>query len=134
MAKIKTKTIVAILAAAAIAVALALAFALSRRGGEAPAPVEKPAPAEEPYVRIKDPEYVAKLNAQRDEMHAIMRRIDATRREIAALGGDTNSEKYVSLTNRLAAQAAEIEANRLKSEAIVREHILRETGKGKQGK
>jgi len=118
----KRKTIIAILAfvaAAAVAVALVLIFA--RRGDVAPAD-----PYNEPYARMKDPDYLRQLKVQRDDQKEIMRRMVATREEIAALGDDTNSEKYVELKARLDSEAEELHKNNLKSQAIVRERIIKE--------
>ena len=117
----KKKTIIVILAiAAAVAVALVLIFA--RRGGDV-APAD---PYNEPYARMDDPDYLRQLKVQRDEQKEIMRRMAATRREIAALGDDTNSPKYAELRARLESEAAEIEKNRILSQNIVRERTNRE--------
>lgn len=114
-----------VLAAIAVAViAAALAFVLIRRGA-APEADEKPV-TEAPYSRISDPLYREQLKVQEGELKEIMARISQTRQEIAALGDDTNSERYVALTNRLFSQAAEIEANRQKSMAIIRERMHRD--------
>ena len=99
----KRKIIIAILALAA-AVAVALVCILVRRGKSA-APAD---PYNEPYARMTDPAYLEQLKVQRDEQKEIMSRMNATRREIAALGDDTNS------------------TNNLKAQAIVRERIKRE--------
>ena len=117
----KKKTIIVILAiAAAVAVALVLIFAM--RGGDV-APVD---PYSEPYARMKDPDYLRQLKVQRDDQKEIMRRMAATRREIAELGGDTNSAKYAELKARLDSEAEELHNNNLKSQAIVRERINKE--------
>lgn len=117
----KKKTIIVILAiAAAVAVALVLIFAM--RGGDV-APAD---PYNEPYARMDDPDYLRQLKVQRDEQKEIMRRMAATRREIAALGDDTNSPKYAELRARLESEAAEIEKNRILSQNIVRERTNRE--------
>jgi len=117
----KKTTIIAILAlAAAVAVALVLIFAMC--GGDA-APAD---PYNEPYARMKDPDYLRQLKVQRDDQKAIMRRITATRREIAELGDNTNSTKYAELMARLESEAEELHRNNLKSQAIVRERINRE--------
>jgi uncharacterized membrane protein len=118
------KKAIALALLALAAVAAALVFLLLRGGGEAPAPQAEP--ADEPFSRIADPEYRKQLEVQRNEYKEILRRIDATQREIAELGDDTNSERYVMLTNRLYQQAAEVDANRKKSQAIVRNRINRE--------
>jgi len=116
----KTKTIIAILVlAAALAVALVLIFA--RRGDVAPAD-----PYNEPYARMTDPDYLRQLKVQRDDQKEIMRRMAATRREIAELGDDTNSAKYVELKARLDSEAEELHQNNIKSQAIVRERINKE--------
>jgi len=118
----KKKAIIAILAlatAAAVAVALVLIFA--RRGDVAPAD-----PYNEPYARMKDPDYIRQLKVQRDDQKEIMRRMTATRREIAELGDDTNSAKYVELKARLESEAEELHKNNIKSQAIVRERINKE--------
>ena len=117
----KKKTIIVILAiAAAVAVALVLIFA--RRGGDV-APAD---PYNEPYARMEDPDYLRQLKVQRDDQKEIMRRMAATRREIAELGDDTNSAKYVELKARLESEAEELHQNNIKSQAIVRERINRE--------
>ena len=117
----KNKAIIVILAlAAAVTVALVLIFA--RRGGDG-APAD---PYNEPYARMKDPAYLEQLKVQRDDQKEIMRRMTATRREIAELGDDTNSAKYAELRARLESEAAELHRNNLKSQAIVRERINRE--------
>lgn len=117
----KKTTIIAILAlAAAVAVALVLIFA--RRGGDV-APAD---PYNEPYARMEDPDYLRQLKVQRDDQKEIMRRMAATRREIAELGDDTNSAKYVELKARLESEAEELHQNNIKSQAIVRERINRE--------
>lgn len=113
------KTLVLVAIAVAVLAAV-LAFVFTRRG-EVPAP--KP---EAPYSRIKDPLYREQLKVQEGELKEIMARIAQTRQEIEALGDDTNSERYVALTNRLFSQAAEIEANRQKSAAIIRERMHRD--------
>lgn len=112
--------VLAVVAVAVIAAVLALVF--TRRGS---APEQKPG-TEAPYSRIKDPLYREQLKVQEGELKEIMARIAQTRQEIAALGDDTNSERYVALTNRLFSQAAEIEANRQKSMAIIRERMHRD--------
>ena len=116
--KVIAIVVLAALAALAVAVALVVAFA---RGPKTPAD-----PYNEPYARMKDPDYIRQLQAQRDNQREIMRRMVATRAEIAALGDDTNSPKYAELRARLESQAAEIEKNRILSQAIVRERINRE--------
>ena len=117
----KRKIIIAILALAA-AVAVALVCILVRRGKSA-APAD---PYNEPYARMTDPAYLEQLKVQRDEQKEIMIRMNATRREIAALGDDTNSTKYAELKARLESEAEELSKNNLKSQAIVRERINRE--------
>ena len=117
----KTKAIIAVVViAAAVAVALVLIFA--RRGGDV-APAD---PYSDTYARMKDPAYLEQLKVQRDDQKAIMRRITATRREIAELGDNTNSTKYAELMARLESEAEELHRNNLKSQAIVRERINRE--------
>ena len=118
--RVKTVAIVVIAALVALAVAVALVVA-SKRGHETPAD-----PYNEPYARMNDPDYLRQLKAQRDNQREIMRRMVETRREIAALGDDTNSAKYAELRARLESEAAEIEKNRILSQAIVRERIHRE--------
>lgn len=122
--KKKAAIALALLAAAAAGV---LAYFLLRGGPAAPegAPAD---PYDEPYARLKDPAYLEQVRVQRDEFQEIMRRIDATRREIAALGEnpDTNSPRYVELRKKLESQAAEIEKNRIKSQMIVRDRIAQE--------
>lgn len=118
----KGKIIIAILALAAAAVAIAVVCILMRRG-EPAAPAD---PYNEPYARMKDPAYLEQLKVQRDEQKAIMIRMNATRKEIAALGDDTNSTKYAELRARLESEAEELSKNNLKSQAIVRERINRE--------
>lgn len=118
----KTFAVIAILAIALAAIAVVI-FAKGRLFSSDTKTVD---PYNEPYARMKDPSYLEQLKVQRDDLKDIMLRIDATRREIAALGSDTNSELYVSLTNRLAEQAREVELNRVKSQVIVRERIMRE--------
>lgn len=116
----KKKTIIVILAiAAAVAVALVLIFA--RRGDVAPAD-----PYNEPYARMNDPDYLRQLKVQRDDQKEIMRRMVETRREIAALGDDTNSAKYAELKARLDSEAEELHQNNIKAQAIVRERINKE--------
>ena len=117
----KTKAIIAVVViAAAVAVALVLIFA--RRGGDV-APAD---PYSDPYARMKDPAYLEQLKVQRDDQKEIMRRMTATRREIAELGDNTNSTKYAELMARLESEAEELHRNNLKSQAIVRERINRE--------
>jgi len=117
----KTKTIIAILAlAAAVAVALVLIFT---RGNGDVAPAD---PYNEPYARMTDPDYLRQLKVQREDQIEIMRRMAATRREIAELGGDTNSAKYAELKARLESEAEELHQNNIKSQAIVRERINKE--------
>lgn len=123
MANKKTLALALLALAAAAA---ALVFLLRRDGGEARPQPPAEAEAAKSFSRIEDPEYREQLRVQRDELKEILRRIDATQREIAELGDDTNSEHYVSLTNRLYQQAAEVDANRRKSQAIVRNRINRE--------
>ena len=119
----KRTTIIAILAlVAAAAVAVALALIFTKRGGDV-APGD---PYNEPYARMKDPDYLRQIKVQRDDQKEIMRRMDATRREIATFGEDTNSEKYVELRARLESEAEELHKNNLKSQAIVRERINKE--------
>ena len=116
------KTIIAILVFAAAAFAVALVCILMRRGGDA-APAD---PYNESYARMTDPAYLEQLKVQRDEQKAIMIRMEATRKEIAALGDDTNSVKYAELRARLESEAEELSKNHLKAQAIVRERINRE--------
>ena len=118
----KGKIIVAILALAVAAVAIAVVCILMRRG-EPAAPAD---PYNEPYARMRDPAYLEQLKVQRDDQKEIMRRMAATRDEIAALGDDTNSAKYVELRARLESEAEELHKNNLKSQAIVRERINKE--------
>ena len=118
----KRTTIIAILALAAAAIAVALVLIFTKRGGDV-APAD---PYNEPYARMKDPDYLRQLKVQRDDQKEIMRRMVATREEIAALGDDTNSEKYVELKARLDSEAKELHKNNLKSQAIVRERIIKE--------
>ena len=122
----KGKAAVARALLAAVAAGL-LAYFLLRGGGAAPegAPAD---PYDEPYARLKDPAYLEQVRVQTEEFREIMRRIDATRREIAALGEnpDTNSPRYVELRRQLESQAAEIEKNRIKSQMIVRDRIAQE--------
>ena len=118
------KTIIAILVFAAAAFAVALVCILMRRGGDAaPAAAD---PYNKPYARMTDPAYLEQLKVQRDEQKAIMIRMEATRKEIAALGDDTNSVKYAELRARLESEAEELSKNHLKAQAIVRERINRE--------
>ena len=117
----KRKIIIAILALAA-AVAVALVCILVWRGKSA-APAD---PYNEPYARMTDPAYLEQLKVQRDEQKEIMIRMNATRKEIAALGDDTNSTKYAELKARLESEAEELSKNNLKAQAIVRERIKRE--------
>ena len=116
--KVIAIVVLAALAALAVVVALVVAFG---RGPKEPAD-----PYNEPYARMNDPDYLRQLKAQRDDQKEIMRRMVETRREIAALGDDTNSPKYAELRARLESQAAEIEKNRILSQNIVRERINRE--------
>lgn len=118
----KKKTIIAILALAVAAVAVALVCIVMMRGKSA-APED---PYNEPYARMKDPAYLEQLKVQRDEQKEIMIRMNATRKEIAALGGETNSAKYAELKARLEREAEELNQNHLKAQAIVRERINRE--------
>jgi hypothetical protein len=118
----KRTTIIAILALAAAAIAVALVLIFTKRGGDV-APGD---PYNEPYARMKDPDYLRQLKVQREDQKEIMRRMVATREEIAALGDDTNSAKYVELRARLESEAEELHKNNLKSQAIVRERINKE--------
>lgn len=118
----KSKVIIAILALATVVAAVVIVCILMRRG-ESAAPAD---PYNEPYARMKDPAYLEQLKVQRDEQKEIMRRMVATRREIAALGDDTNSTKYAELKARLESEAEELSKNNLKAQAIVRERINRE--------
>jgi len=121
----KRKKTVAIAVGAALAAlaAVALALALARGRGGPAAPAD---PYDEPYARLKDPDYLRQLKVQRDDQKAVMRRMAATRAEIAALGDETNSAKYAELRARLEAEAAEFEKNRILSQTIVRDRIRRE--------
>ena len=112
--------IVVLAALAALAVAAILVVVL-RRGPEAPAD-----PYNEPYARMNDPDYLRQLKVQRDDQKEIMRRMVETRREIAALGDDTNSAKYAELKARLDSEAEELHQNNIKAQAIVRERINKE--------
>ena len=114
--------LVAVLALAALAAAVALVVCLGRGG----APAEPADPYAEPYGRMKDPDYLRQIKVQRDDLKEIMRRMAATRAEIAALGDDTNSAKYAELRARLESEAAEVEKNRILSQTIVRERMRRE--------
>ena len=116
----KKIAIVVLAALAALAVAAILVVVL-RRGPETPVD-----PYNEPYARMDDPDYLRQLKVQRDEQREIMRRMAETRREIAALGDDTNSPKYAELMARLESEALEIEKNRILSQNIVRERTNRE--------
>lgn len=118
----KKNTIIAILAlAAAVAAAVVVCIVMMR--GRSAAPED---PYNEPYARMTDPAYLEQLKVQRDEQKEIMVRMNATRREIAALGDDTNSVKYAELKARLESEAEELSKNHLKAQAIVRERINRE--------
>ena len=118
----KGKTIIAILAlAAAVAAIVALVLVFTKGGDAQPAD-----PYNEPYARMEDPDYLRQLKVQRDDQKEIMRRMAATRREIAELGDDTNSTKYAELKARLESEAEELHKNNIKSQAIVRERINRE--------
>ena len=75
---------------------------------------------------MTDPDYLRQLKVQRDDQKEIMRRMAATRREIAELGSDTNSAKYAELKARLDSEAEELHQNNIKSQAIVRERINKE--------
>lgn len=76
--------------------------------------------------RMKDTDYLCQLKAQLDDQKEIMRRMDATRREIAELGDDTNSAKYAELKASLESETEELHQNKIKSQAIVRERIIKE--------
>lgn len=118
----KKNTIIAILAlAAAVAAAVIVCIVMMR--GRSAAPED---PYNEPYARMNDPAYLEQLKVQRDEQKEIMVRMNATRREIATLGDDTNSVKYAELKARLESEAEELSQNHLKAQAIVRERINRE--------
>ena len=118
----KKNTIIAILAlAAAVAAAVIVCIVMMR--GKSAAPED---PYNEPYARMNDPAYLEQLKVQRDEQKEIMVRMNATRREIAALGDDTNSVKYAELKARLESEAEELSQNHLKAQAIVRARINRE--------
>ena len=119
----KRKTLIVILALAAVAAVVALLLCVLLRHGGTAEPAD---PYNEPYARMKDPAYLEQLKVQRDDQKAIMRRITATRREIAELGDNTNSTKYAELMARLESEAEELHRNNLKSQAIVRERINRE--------
>ena len=118
----RVKTIAIVVLAALVALAVAVAFVVASGRGSKP-PDD---PYNEPYARMDDPDYLRQLKAQRDDQKEIMRRMVATRREIAELGADTNSAKYAELKARLESEAAEMEKNRILSLAIVRERINRE--------
>ena len=117
----RRNAIIAIVAIVAV-VAVALVLMFTRRDGD----VVSADPYSEPYARMKDPAYLEQLKVQRDDQKEIMRRMTATRREIAELGDDTNSAKYAELRARLESEAEELHRNNLKSQAIVRERINRE--------
>ena len=118
----KKNTIIAILALAAAVVAAVVVCIVMMRGRSA-APAD---PYNEPYARMTDPAYLEQLKVQRDEQKEIMIRMNETRKEIAALGGETNSAKYAELKARLEREAEELNQNHLKAQAIVRERINRE--------
>ena len=118
----KKNTIIAILALAAAVVAAVVVCIVMMRGRSA-APAD---PYNEPYARMTDPAYLEQLKVQRDEQKEIMIRMNETRKEIAALGGETNSAKYAELKARLECEAEELNQNHLKAQAIVRERINRE--------
>ena len=118
----KKNTIIAILALAAAVVAAVIVCIVMMRGRSA-APAD---PYNEPYARMTDPAYLEQLKVQRDEQKEIMIRMNETRKEIAALGGETNSAKYAELKARLEREAEELNQNHLKAQAIVRERINRE--------
>lgn len=110
----------AVLGVALLALAAAVVVVFMRRPKT---PVD---PYNEPYARMDDPDYLRQLKVQRDDQKAIMRRMAATRAEIAALGDDTNSTKYAELIARLESEAKELHMNNIKSQAIVRERINKE--------
>ncbi len=122
----KARTTAALIGAVAIAAAVAVILLLRAK------PAEPKSPEEVRLAKLDEPSYREQVKVQVDDLKEIMLRIEATRREIAALGGDTNSERYAALTNRLAMQAAEVERNRLKGEAIVRERMKRDRDEAKQ--
>lgn len=119
----KRKTLIVILALAAVAAVVALLLCVLLRHGGTAEPAD---PYNEPYARMKDPSYIEQLKVQRDDQKEIMLRMNATRKEIAALGNDTNSAKYAELRARLESEAEELSQNQLKAQAIVRERINRE--------
>ena len=110
----------AVLGVALLALAAAVVVVFMRR------PKTPGDPYNEPYARMDDPDYLRQLKVQRDDQKAIMRRMAATRAEIAALGDDTNSTKYAELIARLESEAKELHMNNIKSQAIVRERINKE--------
>ena len=121
--------ILAILAFAALAAAVAVVVCRSRGGGEAPAN-----PYAEPYGRMKDPAYLKEIDALRQEQKSIAKRLTTIRAEMAALGDETNSARYAELKAQFDAARADVEKNRFRAQATVRDRILKENEAIKKAK
>ena len=94
--------------------------------GKDEAPKEEAAATPEAYKRIKDAEYTAALEKQRDEQKGIMRRMAALQSELAALGSETNTPKAAQLLEELQTEKERMLKNRIKSQALVRDRMNRE--------
>jgi len=121
MATKKKILLAVILALAALAAAVALVVCLSRGGPEAPDD-----PYAKPYGRMEDPAYLKQIDDIRAEQKAIAKRLSSIRAEMAALGDDTNSARYAELKADFEAARRDVEQNRFKAQAMVRDRILRE--------
>ena len=110
-----------ILALAALAAAVALVVCLSRKPAEPPDD-----PYAKPYGRMEDPAYLKKIDGFRAEQKGIAKRLAAIRTEMAALGDDTNSARYVELKAQFEAACRDVEQNRFKAQMAVRDRMLQE--------
>ena len=107
--------------------ALAALVLLAGCGKEEPE-ASKPDPYDTQYARMHDPEYLKAIEVKRAEQKAIMRDMAAARRGIAAFKeAHPGEEVPAELTKKLDDAAAELEKNRILSQALVRDRIQRET-------
>jgi len=120
MATKKKILLAVILALAALAAAVALVVCLSR------GPEASDDPYAKPYGRMEDPAYLKQIDDIRAEQKAIAKRLSSIRAEMAALGDDTNSARYAELKADFEAARRDVEQNRFKAQAMVRDRILRE--------
>lgn len=118
--------------------AAALLFVAGCGREEAPAPVETPAPPapaveEKPVdpvvARMNDPVYVGKLNKQFDQQKAILRDLAAAKaRKAKAEEAGASEEELAAAKAEVQAVYDRLEANRLKSQAIVGAQMRGQTG------